>query len=220
MSRYQHKYSDNSVLAFPPGKIVCVGRNYSAHIAELNNALPAAPLIFMKPVTAYAAIEEPIELPHYSADCQHEVEIAVLIGKTLKNADYTEIQAAISGYGIALDLTLRDVQQELKQQAYPWELAKAFDKSCPISAFIPAEKITDPNNIVFSLTVNDQLRQQGCCQDMIISIVPLIGYISQYFTLLPGDVVLTGTPSGVDTLRADDKLILKLNDYRFEASVN
>lgn len=220
MQAYYHRFYPNSLIQLTPGKIVCVGRNYYEHIAELNNPIPKTPLLFIKPTTAYSFLEQGITLPSYSNECHHEIEIAVLIGKPLKDADIRQIQDAILGYGIALDLTLRDIQQELKANGHPWELAKAFDNSCPISPLIPANEILNPQKIHFSLSVNDKLRQIGDSSDMITAIYPLIEYISRYFTLLPGDVVLTGTPSGVQALKKHDKLLINFNNHHFLSEVH
>lgn len=191
------------------GKIVCVGRNYLEHIQELNNPVPKAPIIFMKPKTSFVELSKPILLPEHASSCHHEIEIAVLIGKKT-NASSTDISSAILGYGLALDLTLRDLQKELKGNGHPWEMAKAFDNSCPISPFIPKKEFSDINNISFSLSINGKMQQEGNSNMMMCPIVELITYICKYFTLLPGDVVLTGTPKGVSALKSKDQLKLQI----------
>jgi len=216
---YQHRFIDGSRSILPVGKVVCVGRNYAEHAKELNNAIPTEPLLFIKPSTALCELSQPIVLPKYSQACHHEIELAVLIGKKLSSTSSKEIKSAIIGYGLALDLTLRDVQQRLKQEGQPWEKAKAFDGSCPISAFIRCDESLDLNHLSFSLTVNEQLKQQGDTRNMLWAIEDLIGHISEYFTLLPGDVVLTGTPSGVGCLNPNDSLILQLEEYQFKTCV-
>ena len=207
-------------LVEPVGKIVCVGRNYLEHIKELNNPVPKAPIIFMKPSTSFVPLSEPISLPTHAKECHHEIEIAVLIGETIYAGETVDIASKIAGYGLALDLTLRDIQQQLKQDGHPWEMAKAFDKSCPISPFIPRDEFSDLEDISFSLTINGKIRQQGNSKMMMYGIVELINYICKYFTLLEGDVVLTGTPSGVAALTSQDKLQLELNGkYHFTTQV-
>ncbi|MCC9000505.1 MAG: fumarylacetoacetate hydrolase family protein, partial [Candidatus Contendobacter sp.] len=124
---YQHHYLDDSPLALPIGKVVCIGRNYLDHIRELNNETPETPILFMKPATALLGLDEPIRLPKGRGECHHEVELAVLIGRELQNANIETARQAVAGYGIALDLTLRDLQNELKKKGHPWETAKAFD---------------------------------------------------------------------------------------------
>ncbi len=214
---YQHRYYDGTPLPLPVGKIVCVGRNYVEHIRELNHAMPTQPILFMKPSTAFVSLEQPIVLPPGS--CHHEVEIAVLLGQRLKNADRTMVLSAITGYAVALDLTLRDVQQQLKSHGYPWERAKSFDGACPISPFLHPQELPDLQNIYFSLHSNGQLRQQGNSNQMITGILDLIAYSSTYFTLLPGDVFLTGTPAGTGELHPGDQLQFTLAHKVFTTQI-
>ncbi len=216
---YQHRYLDQSQLELPAGKVVCIGRNYLEHIRELNNAVPETPILFIKPSTALVTLSEPICLPSDRGSCHHEVELAVLIGQKLCNTDIVAARQAVAGYGIALDLTLRDLQNELKQKGHPWETAKAFDGACPLSPFLKPESIPDPQAVALSLHINGELRQQGNTQQMMLGIFALIAYISTHFTLLPGDVVLTGTPAGVGPLRSSDQLLLSLADQKFVTQV-
>jgi len=217
---YQHRYQDGSALSLPAGKVVCIGRNYLEHIQELNNPVPEAPILFMKPSTALVGLDEPLCLPEGQGSCHHEVELAVLIGQELRQTDAGTAHQAVAGYAIALDLTLRDLQAELKKKGHPWELAKGFDGACPLSRFLRPEALPDPQNTYIALTVNGELRQQGNARQMMLGIFDLIVHISKYFTLLPGDVILTGTPAGVGALNSGDKLILTLaGEYRFNARV-
>ncbi|MDX1705165.1 fumarylacetoacetate hydrolase family protein [Pseudidiomarina sp.] len=192
-----------------PGKIVCVGRNYAAHAAELNNPLPSQPLLFMKPATAVTWLPE-VRIPAGRGACHHELELAVRVGSRLRRAEVNDAMAAVSHYGLALDLTLRDVQDQLKAAGQPWERAKAFDGSCALSGWLPAAAIDAEQPLQLQLVINGEIRQQGTTNDMLCSVAALLADISQQFTLLPGDVVLTGTPSGVGPLAADDELELKL----------
>ncbi|WP_340677792.1 fumarylacetoacetate hydrolase family protein [Paraglaciecola sp.] len=208
---YRHRDLNGRVIDLPVGKVVCVGRNYLLHIQELNNALPDKPLLFIKPSTSLATLSEPVEIPLDLGACHNEIELAVLISSPLKKASEQQVSDAIWGYGLALDLTLRDVQDELKRLGQPWERAKAFDGSCPLSPFVLKSDIADQQNVSFSLKVNGQERQQGNSQDMLMSINALLSEISQTFTLLPGDVVLTGTPKGVGPLFVKDRLDIELN---------
>lgn len=210
---YQHLSIDNGEVSLPSGKVVCVGRNYLDHIHELNNAIPDEPLLFMKPSTALCTMHQNIAIPSGQGECHNEVEVAILIGSQLSHADELEVQNGLWGVGIALDLTLRDKQTQLKEKGQPWEMAKAFDGSCPVSQFVPLDKIGDLNQLAFSLSVNGEIRQQGHTKMMMRSTLSLISYISHYFTLLPGDIVLTGTPAGVGPLRMGDQLELMLDDY-------
>lgn len=201
---------DNQPFAFAVGKCVCVGRNYAAHAAELNNPVPSAPLLFIKPADAVVPLSPQIRIPQGQGSVHHEVEIAILIGKRLKNATETQVKSAVAGVGLALDLTLRDVQDQLKKKGHPWEAAKAFDGASPVSEFIGLDQVSDINNIAFCLTRNGQIQQQGNSQDMLFPILPLIAHMSTVFTLNPGDVILTGTPAGVGELKLGDQLRLTL----------
>ena len=214
---YQHRYLDGSPLALPVGKVVCIGRNYLDHIRELNNAVPETPILFMKPATALANLDESIRLPAGRGECHHEVELAVLIGRELRNANAEMARIAVAGYGIGLDLTLRDLQNDLKKKGHPWETAKAFDGACPLSPFLKPEALPEPQATDLALQVNGAWRQQGNTRLMMIGIFDLMAYISTHFTLQPGDVVLTGTPAGVGPLHAGDTLLLRLADHGFNA---
>ncbi|HRD66944.1 MAG TPA: fumarylacetoacetate hydrolase family protein [Candidatus Competibacter sp.] len=214
---YQHRYLDGSPLDLPVGKVVCIGRNYLEHIRELNNAVPETPILFMKPSTSLVALDEPIRLPSGRGECHHEVELAVLVGRELRNAGVETARQAVAGYGVALDLTLRDLQNELKKKGHPWETAKAFDGSCPLSPFLKPEALPAPQATDLALQVNGEFRQQGNTQQMMVGIFELMAYISTHFTLQPGDVVLTGTPAGVGPLQSGDELILGLAGRDFTA---
>lgn len=216
---YQHRYLDGSPLDLPAGKVVCIGRNYLEHIRELNNAVPETPILFIKPSTALVALDEPIRLPSGRGACHHEVELAVLVGRELRNADTESARQAVAGYGVALDLTLRDLQNELKKKGHPWETAKAFDGSCPLSPFLKPGALPDPQTTDLALRVNGECRQRGNTRQMMVGIFELIAHISTHFTLRPGDAVLTGTPAGVGPLRAGDELVLSLAGYDFVARV-
>lgn len=202
---------DNKPFPHPVGKCVCVGRNYAAHAAELNNPIPSAPLLFLKTANSVVALEPEFFIPAQWGSVHHELEIAVLIQAPLTSATDEEVKAAIAGVGLALDLTLRDVQDQLKKQGHPWEVAKAFDGACPVSNFIAIEHIADLQNIEFSLERNGKMQQQGNSKQMLFPIVSLIAYMSTIFTLNPGDIILTGTPVGVGPLSVGDKLRLQLN---------
>ncbi|MEE4378893.1 MAG: fumarylacetoacetate hydrolase family protein [Candidatus Competibacteraceae bacterium] len=216
---YRHRDLDNQDIALPVGKVVCVGRNYLDHIQELRNAVPETPVLFMKPATALVSLDAPLQLPTGQGRCHHELELAVLIGERLQWADAHTAPSAIVGYALALDLTLRDLQDELKSKGLPWERAKAFDSACPISGFISPEQVPDPQNIELTLQVNGSIRQQGNTGQMMLGIFELLAHISESFTLLPGDVVLTGTPAGVGELNAGDRLEMSLGDNKFQAHI-
>ncbi len=217
---YQHRTLDGRPLGLPVGKVVCIGRNYLEHVRELGNEVPEAPLLFIKPSTAVVGLDAPLRLPAGQGSCHHELELAVLIGARLEDASDAQARAAVAGYGLALDLTLREVQAELKAKGQPWELAKAFDGACPLSPFVPPEALPEPQAAELALIVNGVRRQHGSTTQMMYPILPLIAHISRHFTLLPGDVVLTGTPAGVGPLNPGDALELILDGrFAFRAEV-
>lgn len=217
---YQHRFI-NAACELPLGKVVCVGRNYAEHAKELNNPIPTAPLLFIKPATAVVSLEPGFAIPDGLGECHHETEVALLIGVDLTRASIVEARKAVLGYGLGLDLTLRDIQNTLKAKGHPWEVAKSFDGACPLSAFVPADEINEPERLTLELKINDEIRQSGCVSDMITPLFELVAYITQHFTLRAGDVVLTGTPAGVGPLVKGDNLALCLDGkYQFSSGVS
>ncbi|MBF7072508.1 fumarylacetoacetate hydrolase family protein [Glaciecola sp. MH2013] len=222
-SSYTHSFyntdlSVSSIPDIPVGKVVCVGRNYLDHIQELDNTVSETPILFLKPQTAFCDLRNNIEIPKHLGECHNELELALLITEPLLasvSTAYTNEQLAdsIGGIGLALDLTLRDLQKELKAKGHPWERAKSFDKSCPISPFIPLRHFNNTEPYKFSLTVNNELRQYGDTSLMLYSVIDLLREISSVFSLTPGDVVLTGTPKGVAALASTDILELSLKGH-------
>jgi len=207
---YQHHDWQGKAIDLPIGKVVCIGQNYLDHIQEMHSKTAPEALFFIKPATALRPLAPEFAIPAQRGAVHNETEIAVLIHKPLCNAAESEVADAIWGYSLALDLTLRDVQAQLKQLGRPWEIAKGFDGACPLAGFVPAATIAAPQQLTFSLVVNGEPRQQGDAALMIRGIARMISEMSQWFTLQPGDVVLTGTPAGVGPLLAGDKLQLKL----------
>lgn len=197
------KLANNDI---PVGKIVCIGRNYVEHIKELGNQVPDKPVIFIKPASSIIGDGGTIIIPPHSNDCHHEVELAVLIGTRARDVDAANALSHVAGYAIALDLTLRDVQGVQKQKGLPWEIAKAFDTACPLSDFVPVDRVDDPQRLSIRLKVNDELRQDGNTGEMMRSVAELIAAASTYFTLEEGDILLTGTPSGVGRIVSGDRL--------------
>jgi 2-keto-4-pentenoate hydratase/2-oxohepta-3-ene-1,7-dioic acid hydratase in catechol pathway len=189
---------------FTIGKIVCLARNYAEHARELGNETPAAPVLFMKPATSVIGDGDTMRIPSYSRECHYEVELAVLIGKTARAVSVDQAMECVAGYGVAIDMTLRDVQNQLKSKGLPWDIAKGFDTSCPLSDFAAAEQVPDPHQLNLKLSVNGEMRQNGCSSDMINRVPQIIAYISGIFTLEPGDVILTGTPAGVGPVQAGE----------------
>ncbi len=190
----------------PVGKIACIGRNYAEHIKELGNKTPDKPVVFIKPPSSIVDSGGTVVIPAYSSNCHHEIELAVLIGRNAKEVSTEKALDYVSGYGVALDLTLRDVQNTQKEKGLPWEIAKAFDTSCPLSAFVGTDQVADPQNLQLKLTVNGQVRQDGNSSDMMRTVAELIAAVSSYFILEAGDILLTGTPAGVGKIMSGDQL--------------
>jgi len=188
------------------GKIVCVGRNYAEHAKELNNPIPTSPLLFMKPASAIVAMSGELKIPLDLGECHIETEIALLIDKPLANASAKECRDAISAVGLAYDLTLRELQSKLKAKGHPWERAKCFDGSCPLSDFVELSAEIELEGLELILTRNGEIQQQGAASQMLFSVPQLLVEISNCFSLQPGDVVLTGTPAGVGAIHNQDSL--------------
>jgi 2-keto-4-pentenoate hydratase/2-oxohepta-3-ene-1,7-dioic acid hydratase in catechol pathway len=206
---YRHRFADGRPFFQGPGKVVCVGRNYAAHVRELGNDIPDEPLLFIKPATSLVALDQPLAIPGRFQPCHYETEIAVLIGAPLRCAQPPQALGAVAGLGVALDLTLRELQDSLKATGQPWEKAKAFDGSCALSHFTLYGG-EDLAAIELSLTLNGRRVQHGHSGQMLFPVLDLLCRISVFFTLLPGDVVLTGTPEGVGALAEGDQLRAEL----------
>ncbi len=186
------------------GKIVCVGRNYAAHAEELGNEVPEFPIIFLKPPSILIYDNDDIVHPDYSAEMHHEVELVLLIGAKIKNASLEEAERAIIGYGVGLDMTLRDLQSEFKKKGHPWTLAKCFDTGAVVSEFILKKEYSLTGNENIKLSINGSLRQNSSLKMMIFSPTEVVKYISERMTLEKGDLIFTGTPSGVGKVERGD----------------
>lgn len=208
---YRHQWQGSNPPDLPVGKVVCVGRNYAEHAKELNNPVPSEPILFIKPATSVVPMQQPIGIPTEYGSCHIETEMALLIGKEIHNENASLAVEAIAGVGLGFDLTLRDLQNTLKEKGHPWEKAKAFDGSCPLSPFVATDGV-DWGNVDLTLTRNGERQQTGNSSDMLTGVGDLLSYISRFFTLQPGDVVLTGTPAGVGPLSPGDELTATLND--------
>ncbi|MFD2891555.1 fumarylacetoacetate hydrolase family protein [Flavobacterium chuncheonense] len=187
-------------------KIICIGRNYVDHISELNNERPSEPVIFLKPDTAVVLKKFPFVIPAFSEDVHHEVEILVKINKVGKYIDKKFAHKYYDEIGLGIDFTARDVQNELKSKGLPWEKAKAFDGSAVISDFVPKNTVASVENINFELRKNNEIAQQGNTGLMLWNIDEIVSYVSQYFTLKKGDIIFTGTPKGVASVKEGDVL--------------
>jgi 2-keto-4-pentenoate hydratase/2-oxohepta-3-ene-1,7-dioic acid hydratase in catechol pathway len=194
----------NKNLKIP--RIFCIGRNYIEHVRELSNMVPTKPVVFLKPMTCLVKPGEPIHFPMHGKELHHEVEIVVKVGKEGRVKSEEDASSFISAITIGLDLTLRDVQEDLKKKGLPWEIAKAFDQSAPIGDFIPYDRKLDLRNISFDCKVNGIERQRGNSGMMIFSIERLLVELSQIWLLYPGDLIYTGTPSGVGPVEIGDTI--------------
>ncbi|QNI01796.1 fumarylacetoacetate hydrolase family protein [Halomonas sp. SH5A2] len=208
--RFVPQFTDGQAFSHELGKVVCVGRNYADHAKELDNPVPSQPLLFIKPATSVVDLQQPLSPPFHRGEVHYEIELALLVGKTISDATPDEASAAITGLGLALDLTLRDVQTELKEKGHPWEIAKAFDGACPLSPFLPLSREPNWNALAFKLEIDGEERQHGEGADMIFTIPTLVAEMSRHFTLEAGDVILTGTPSGVGELQRGSTLRMTL----------
>ncbi len=196
----------------PVGKIVCVGRNYVAHAEELGNEVPNFPLIFLKPPSNLIFDGDVIHHPDYSNEMHHEVELVLQIGQTVKNGDEVEVKESIAGYAVGLDMTLRDIQSELKKKGHPWTLAKCFDGAAAVSDFVSAENFDLMGDEAISLKVNSEIRQDSTLDKMIFSPIEIVKYISSKMTLEKGDLIFTGTPKGVGKVERGDKLFASIEN--------
>ena len=191
-------------------KIIAVGRNYVDHIQELNNEQPDDPVIFLKPETAILHRNSPFFYPDFSSDVHHEVEVLVKINRVGKNVEERFAHKYYDEIGLGIDFTARDLQSKLKAKGLPWELAKAFNGSAPVSPFIPKSEFADLQNLNFALTVNGETRQQGNTSLMLFKIDYLIAFVSRFFLLQKGDIIFTGTPKGVGPVQIGDQLVATL----------
>jgi acylpyruvate hydrolase len=207
----------NSNQEFQIGKIVCVGRNYVEHIHELGNEVSEKPVIFLKTVSSVIYSGDTIVYPSFSNEMHHETELVLLIGERIKNADANSAERAIIGYGLGLDMTLRDVQSELKKKGHPWTIAKCFDTSTVLSEFVTTFSHPLTLNEFISLKINGEVRQRDQLNKMIHKPTEVVQYISSLMTLEKGDLIFTGTPKGVskvvsgDHLEAELEGLIKLN---------
>lgn len=195
-------------------KIIAIGRNYAAHIEELNNERPSEPVIFLKPDTAILRNNDPFFYPEFSNNIHFEVELLLKINKEGK---YIEKKFAPNYYdqvGVGIDFTARDLQERCKEKGLPWEIAKGFNGSAPISNFVDKENFENLKNINFKLNVDDNMRQHGNSGLMLFDFDDIIAYVSQFFTLKKGDIIFTGTPAGVGEVEVGNKLVAFIEDKK------
>ena len=193
-------------------KIICIGRNYLAHVKELDNALPTEPMFFMKPETALLPAGEPFPYPDFSKEIHYETELVLHICKTGKTIDEKSACEYYDAITVGVDFTARDLQSQCKAKGHPWEMAKAFDYSAPIGKFKKIRELDCPNDINFGMKLNGEWVQQGRSRDMIFSFDKIIAHVSRFVTLNEGDIIFTGTPQGVGEVHVGDSLELFLEN--------
>ena len=187
-------------------KLICIGRNYADHVTELGNQRPEEPVVFLKPDTAILLKKQPFFIPDFSDDVHHEVEILIKINKIGKHIDKKFAHKYYDEIGLGIDFTARDLQSKLKEKGLPWEKAKSFDGAAVVGNFLPKSDFANVDNIGFHLQKNNQTVQEGNTSLMLWKIDELISYVSQFFTLKIGDIIFTGTPSGVAKVAPNDVL--------------
>jgi acylpyruvate hydrolase len=188
-------------------KIICIGRNYAAHIEELKNEKPGQPVVFLKPDTALIKGEAPFYYPDFSTNIHHEIELVLKISKEGKYIQPQFAHRYFDEIGLGIDFTARDLQDQCKAKGLPWEIAKAFNGSAPIGNFKPVSEFSDLKNIDFHLEINGEVKQKGNTSLMLFDFATIISYVSQFFTLKKGDLIYTGTPAGVGPVQTGDQLI-------------
>ncbi|RMG71870.1 MAG: FAA hydrolase family protein [Bacteroidetes bacterium] len=187
-------------------KMICVGRNYREHALELNNPVPAQPLIFFKPDTALLRDNKDFYYPDFTQDLHHECEIVLRIGREGKSIQKDFALDYIDGVGLGIDFTARDIQSVAKEKGHPWTLAKGFDHAAPVSAFVEPSSLPPLHDLRFRCELNGEVKQEGHSADMLFSIPDLLAFISRYITLKKGDLIFTGTPAGVGPVQPGDRV--------------
>jgi 2-keto-4-pentenoate hydratase/2-oxohepta-3-ene-1,7-dioic acid hydratase in catechol pathway len=195
-------------------KIICIGRNYVDHVRELKHPVPEAPVFFMKPDSAIIRNNKPFFLPDFSDEIHHEVEIVIKINRLGRNIEKKFAHRYYEEIGIGIDFTARDLQRKQIKEGKPWEIAKAFDGSAPLGKFMKKDKIPDYQAIHFRLDKNGNEVQKGNTKDMIFSFDELISFVSKFITLKIGDLIFTGTPAGVGSVKIGDRLTAYIEDNR------
>lgn len=194
-----------------PGKLLCIGRNYAKHAAEMQSAVLDEPMIFLKPSTALVGDGGAVVLPRQSRDVHHEVELVVMIGREARHVDESAALGYVAAYAVGLDMTARDLQAAAKKNGHPWSVAKGFDTFAPIGSLVDAAEVADPQDLMVKLTVNGEVRQEAHTRDMIFSVAELIAACSHIFTLERGDLIYTGTPEGVGPVKNGDELVASIS---------
>ncbi len=210
MTNYRFKNSEKKIRI---GKIIGLARTYRDHAAEMQAKVTEDPLLFLKPESAVIFNNETIRVPTMSSRLHHEVELGVVMGKTARHISQIHALDYVLGYVVVLDITARDIQSEAKKNGWPWTIAKGFDTFAPISDVVLKDEILDPNDLDLILTVNNEVRQQSNTKYMVYSVERIIEFVSCIMTLKRGDLIMTGTPSGVGEIAEGDVLEARLGDY-------
>jgi acylpyruvate hydrolase len=193
-------------------KIICIGVNYRKHALEMGRQIPSEPVVFLKPDSAIIKNNKPFFLPDFSSEIHYEVEVVIKISKLGKGISPKFAHRYFDEVTLGIDITARDLQSRQSKAGLPWEISKAFDGSAPLGKFLPVASIKDMQDINFRLEINDKKVQESNTSDMIFGFNDIIAYVSRYFTLKTGDLIFTGTPSGVGQLHKNDNLVAFLND--------
>ena len=211
----------NEQLRATIGKVVCVGRNYAAHAKELGNEVPTSPMLFMKPASSVVSMHHDIVLPNQTlyGETHYEAELCIQLSDDLSNATIEQAAQSLGGVTLGLDLTLRELQSKLKDKGHPWERAKCFDGACVLGDWVNPQAFGDFKNVHYQLTINNALKQDGDSALMLFPVYELLVNISQAFSLQAGDVIMTGTPSGVGILQSGDDITLKLGEHQWQTHI-
>jgi len=202
----------NSTDTIVVRKIFCMAKNYAKHIEETASEKPDMPILFIKPDTAIIKNGGTVMLPEESNNVHYEIEMVCIIGKSGKHINFENAMDYVYGYAVGIDVTLRDIQLQAIKSGHPWSIAKGFDTSAPISEIIPKEKVDDPYNLGLRLWLNGELKQDGNTNNMIFKLEEIISYLSRFFTLERGDLIYTGTPSGIGPILSGDRIRAEISN--------
>lgn len=195
------------------GSLYCIGRNYAKHAAEMDSDVPETPVVFLKPRSSIIRQGQQILLPSDSENVHHEVELVALIGSIAKSVKPSDALKHVKAIAVGIDLTARDLQSEAKKGGLPWSLAKGFDTFAPVGNFVELNNKMDPQNLSIKLIVNGETRQEGNTSEMIFTLKKIIAYLSDRFTLYPGDLIFTGTPEGVSRVLSGDHIEATIGEH-------
>ncbi|WP_420454170.1 fumarylacetoacetate hydrolase family protein [Rubrivirga sp.] len=196
-----------------PGKVLCIGRNYVAHVIEMGGREGDEPVVFLKPSTALVADGGEVVIPRQSADVHHEVELVAVVGTAGKDIDPADALGHVAAYAVGLDMTARDLQAEAKKGGKPWSVAKGFDTFAPLGPLVDAVSVPDPQALDVTLTVDGEVRQHGSTSLMAFSVARIVAFLSSVFTLEEGDLIYTGTPEGVGPVHPGETLVATITGF-------